>query len=308
MPLCAMPSVRTLRQPAPRVRGFTLVEMIVVIVVAAIIAATLAVFLKPTLQAYADTRVRSDLSDQADTALRRMLRDVRQAVPNSLRMPDSKCIEMVPASAGGRYRMGPDTANDSGAACSAGSNCAAYIDPSAETTVFDSLTTLSVTPSVGDWVVIDNQNVNDVYAGLNRSAITAFATSPQTTQGKHRITINALQVSNGYTGGRFVIVPNNQQAVFYVCTGVGFDSATGNGTGTLYRKKAYGFNASYPSACPAVGGSDAVIATRIKSCDFEYVANQGATQQSGYLRLELEVARNHETMHLAVGAHVLNVP
>jgi MSHA biogenesis protein MshO len=289
-------------------QGFTLVELIVVIVITAVIAATLALFLKPALQAYADTRVRSDMSDQADTALRRMLRDVRQAVPNSLRTPDGKCFEVVPAVAGGRYRMGPDTQNDSGVGCTPGTNCAAYVDPSVETTVFDSLNTLGVTVNVGDWVVIDNQNVNDVYTGSNRSAVVSVATSPQTTQGKHRITINSLQVSNGYTGGRFLIVRDSEQAVFYVCSGVGFDSATGRGTGTLYRKKRYGFNASYPSACPAVTASDAVIATHVKACEFEYTANQGATQQSGYLRLVLELTRNNETTHLAVGAHVLNVP
>jgi len=286
-----------------------MVELIIVIVIGAVMAATMAVFLPPAFRSYVDTRVRADLGDQTDTALRRMLRDVRQAVPNSLRIPASTCFEVVPARSGGRYRMNADVSHDSGVCtASGGATCAAYVDSAAATSTFDSLTTLSTLPGVGDFVVIDNQNPNDVYAGVNRSAITAVATPPSATQGKHRLTINALQVPLGYAGGRFMVVPNSQQAVFYYCIGADDTlNANGDGKGTLYRRKAYGFNAAYPAACPVDTTAD-VIATRVRKCSFVYDANQGATQQSGFLWLEISIARNNETAHLAVGAHVMNVP
>jgi MSHA biogenesis protein MshO len=288
--------------------GFTMVELIVVIVITAVLAVSLVVFIKPTMQSYADTRVRSNLASQTDTALRRMLRDVRVGVPNSLRIPNNQCFEVIPTSTGGRYRMGPDVTNDSGASCSPSATCAAYVDNTAATTMFDSLTTLSPLPSVGDWVVINNQNVNDVYAATNRSAITAVATPSLTTQGKHRISINALQVSNGYDGGRFVIVPNAEKAVFYVCSGAdGSVDSSGNGKGYLYRLKAYGFNASYPTACPDVSAG-VVVASKVKSCSFVYDPNHGATQQNGFMWLDLAITQNNETAHLAVGAHVRNAP
>ncbi len=286
-----------------------MVELIIVIVITAVLAVSLVVFIKPTMQSYADTRVRSNLASQADTALRRMLRDVRVAVPNSLRIPNNQCFEVVPTSSGGRYRMGPDTVNDTPSGCTTPSaTCSAYVDTSVATTQFDSLTTLSPVPAVGDWVVINNQNINDVYAANNRSAITAIATSPLTTQGKHRISINSMQVSNGYDGGRFVVVPNAQQAVFYVCSGAdGSVDSNGNGKGSLYRLKAYGFNASYPVACPSVA-SGTVVATKVKSCSFVYDSNHGATQQSGFMWLDLTITQSNETAHMAVGAHVMNVP
>lgn len=291
-----------------RQQGFTLVELIIVIVIIAVLAVSTVVFIRPAMQSYADTRVRADLTDRASTALTRMLADIRVGVPNSLRIPNDQCFEVIPTSTGGRYRMGPDIANDSAPSCTAGSNCAAYVDSGVATTVFDSLSSLSPTPAVGDWVVINNQSANDVYAANNRSAITAVAASPQASQGKHRISINALQVSNGYDGGRFVVVPNSQQAVFYVCSGAdgGVDSA-GNGKGTLYRLKGYGFNASYPAACPDTS-SATKMATHVRACSFVYDPNQGATQQSGFMWLDLTISRNNETVHMAVGAHVMNAP
>ena len=37
-------------------------------------------------------------------------------------------------------------------------------------------------------------------------------------------------------------------------------------------------------------------------------ANQGATQQSGFVSLQIELTRNNETASLVLGAHVSNVP
>jgi MSHA biogenesis protein MshO len=306
MSAAALSCSRTLKRHA--LRGFTMVEMIVVIVVTAIIAATLAVTIRPTIDAYSAVKGRADLTDQADAAMRRIVRDVRSAIPNSLRSSNTSCFELIPAKTGGRYRMAADAINDSPAGCDTPSNtCSAPLDPSQNTAIFDSLSTLSPAPAVGDWVVVNNQNSNDVYDGLNRSAITAISTpAPLASQGAHRITINSIQFSVGYDGGRFQVVDNNQKAVFFVCANTGLD-ASGNGTGTLYRLKNYGFNSSNGSTCPATTGGD-VLATKIKSCSFLYNPNQGATQQSGFLAMDIEISRNNETAHLSVGAHVNNVP
>ena len=70
-------------------RGFTLIELVMVIVISAVMAAALVVFFRPAIEGYLASRARADLTDQADTALRRMVRDVRLAVPNSIRAPNS---------------------------------------------------------------------------------------------------------------------------------------------------------------------------------------------------------------------------
>lgn len=294
---------------ATRRSGFTLIELIVVMVVTGIIAGTIVVFFKPAFDIYLAVGRRAGLTDLADTALRRMSRDIRLAVPNSIRSPNSQCFELVPTAAGGRYRMAPDTIWDS-------ANPAApskWFDGTAAVSALDVLTPLSSTPAPGDWLVIDNQNTNDVYTGTNRAAIASVATPPALDPNLdyyyHRITLQAAtQFPSGYDGGRFVVVPNAQNAVFYVCAGTGVD-AEGSGTGTLYRFANYGYNAATPAACPVpVVGTTPVLASKVKSCRFDYSPTQGATQQSGFVWMKLEIAEQNEPIVMVHGSHVDNVP
>ena len=288
-------------------RGFTLIELVVAIVIFGVMAAALTVFYRPAFEAYLATRSRADLAAQAGHALTRMQADVRAAVPNSIRTPGANCIETLPTASGGRYRRSADTVNDSAPGCSPGATCSAPLDPTQATTVFDVLTPLTPVPATGDFVVVDNHNPGDVYAGSNRAAIIAVGT-PTAAHGLHRITVTSTAFPAGYDGGRFVVVPATQRAVFYVCSGAdGSLDANGDGKGRLVRLSNYGFNAAYPAACPTTTGG-AVLATQVRSCRFIYEPNQGATQQNGFVSLQLDLARRGETASLVFGAHVVNTP
>jgi MSHA biogenesis protein MshO len=290
-----------------RQQGFTLVELVVVIVLGGVMAASLAVFFRPAFDAYRATRARAELVDQAGTALRALVRDVRVAVPNSIRQPGTSCFELLPTSMGGRLRAGPDTVNDSAPDCSPGPACSAPLDPTRSSTQVDVLSELPATPQVGDWLVIGTQTPNDAYAGSHRSAITAVST-PRGTDGRLRLSTAATAVLAGYSGARFTVVPQSQRAVFYVCEGAdGTLDASGNGKGTLARLSNYGFNAAYPGSCPSIAGAD-VLATRVRSCRFVYDPSYGATQQNGYVWMELELAVAGESVPLVLGAQVSNVP
>lgn len=272
-------------------RGFTLVELVMVITITGIIAATVTIFLKPAIDSYFDTRRRADLTDMADTALRRMGQDIRRAVPNSIRLQSSTCFSLVPTVSGGRYRMAPDTVNDGPSLpCAPSSTCSAPLSVAQATSVFDVLTPLPPGLVKGDWVVIGNQNTDDVYAGTNRAQIGGTPTMPRASDGLHRITVAAKQFPLGYDGGRFVMVANSEQVVYYRCSG-----------GTLYRSVT-----TFTAASCLAGGS--VVATDVENCTFVYDPNLGATQQSGFVWMRLELGRSGENVAMAHGVHVDNVP
>lgn len=300
-----MTMTMTIRSTIRRQRGFTLVELIVVIVLTGLLAGGMVLYFKPAVLNYLAVTRRASLSNIADGAVRLITSDIRSAVPNSIRVTGSGCVEFVPSADGGRYRFAPDTVNDA----VSGNTLSAYIDTSAPVTQFDVLTPFTTVPVKGDFVVIGNQNTADVYSGANRGAISTITAAPSANLGTYRITLNAAQqFPVGYEGGRFVTVSNSQQAVTYQCLNQGNDPVTGTGTGTLVRYSKYGFNAT--GVCPPSNSSmlTGTVATRVSKCSFSYDPNQGATQQSGYLQVLLELNQEGEIAPLTFGVHVDNAP
>jgi MSHA biogenesis protein MshO len=279
-------------------------------------------YFKPALLSYLAVGRRAGLSDQADTAVRMMASEIRSAVPNSLRVSSSTvggvispCFELIPTSDGGRFRTGPDTVRDAAVA-----GASAFIDMTKGVTEFDVLTQFSTLPVAGDYVVIGNQNADDAYKRTNMAMIAsvtapAAPTGTQKALGTWRVTLDQTttdttlrapkQFPYGYDGGRFVIVPKAKQAVTYFCSQPGTDSKT-TGTGTLYRFSGYGFNASL--SCPAPTATTPKLATEVGSCSFSYNPNAGATQESGFMQIQLQLIDEGEAVSLSYGVHVDNVP
>ncbi len=85
-------------------RGFTLVEAVIAIVIVGIVGAIVAVFIRAPVLGYTESAERAAASDEADLALRRIARDLRLALPNSVRvLPDGSAVEFLLTSTGGRY-------------------------------------------------------------------------------------------------------------------------------------------------------------------------------------------------------------
>jgi len=301
--------------------GFTLVEMIMVIVITGIIGGIVAVFLKAPIQQYMDVARRADMTDIADTALRRITRDVRLALPNSVRVTGTctggatSCfLEFLPTGSpscaagatclgGGRYRA---DAAPSGASAGCGSLAADVLDFTAFDTCFEVLGQMP-TVAVGNQIVVYNLGITgaDAYAGNtlathNRRAVSAVGT--------HSISItsaNALPFDS--PGHRFHIIST---PVSYVC----------DGAGTLWRYWGYAIqdvqtktdSIAELDALIAVQGARAKLATNVSSCRFTYDANVVA-QRSGLVTMNLGITEtgsgeSPETVTLYSAAHVSNQP
>ena len=85
-------------------RGFTLIEMIAVIVILSILAAMGGTFVVESTKSYQSSQTRTRLVNTGRQAIERMSRQLRIALPYSVRLTNSNmCVEFMPIASGGSY-------------------------------------------------------------------------------------------------------------------------------------------------------------------------------------------------------------
>jgi len=282
--------------------GFTLIEAIMVIVITGVLAGIVAVFITKPVEGYVDSVRRAELTDAADVALRRLTRDVRLALPNSLRT-SGNCIEFIMTRTGGRYRD-PADGSTGGKMLSFTSTVVTDFH------VLGKTSNLATDPDYiadNDYVAIYNLGTGyapaDAYlaAGNNRAQVSSVTCS-----GANTPPCYVTLVANPFAAqspplpspnSRFQVIPGGTQAVSYVCSG-----------GQLKRYANYGFNPA--QACPPAGTPATLIgsSTTTAVCpSIEYTSNATAGR-NGLLYVQLNVSSGGETVSLFQQIHVDNSP
>lgn len=267
--------------PVDRQRGFTLVEMIVSIVIAGVLVSLVSMFGRNQIDAYLDVSNRAQLADEADTALRRIGRDLQSGLPNSVRQ-NGNFLEFVPIRDAGRYRAEPDSTGTGD-----------ILDFSSNTDSSFAVLGPGVTVAAGDQLVIFNlgQPGSDVYAGTSSRAISTTAGSNKTSL---QYTLGPLgQFPLASPQHRFQIVGG---PVTYQC-----DLAAR----ALVRHSGYTISASQPTSF-GTGTTSAVLANDVTTCSFIYLP--GVLQRNGLVAVRLALTRNNETVELLYQIDVLNTP
>lgn len=277
-------------------RGFTLIEAVIVMVITGIISVMVAVFIRAPVQGYFDMARRAELTDSADNAARRIARDLRLALPNSVRVPiaATNVIEFLPTRDGGRYRS---EVGDLGAG-----------DPLDFGTPVDTSFNLLGQPinfQVGDQIVVYNTGYPnaDAYAGNaaasdNRRAYNGAAGLQNTV---------SLSSVNSYSqespSRRFQVIST---PVSYICEGGilwrywGYPIQTSQATTDTVAK----LNALVLPASATRGRAQ--LAQNVTACIFDFT--QGVNARNGLVSIRLSLTQSAETISLYHEVHVNNVP
>jgi MSHA biogenesis protein MshO len=91
---------------AKKSSGFTLLELIIVIIILGVMSVGIASFIALSTQTYLNVSERDDLLSSARFAIERLNREIRNAVPNSIRVKSDdtrQCIEFTPIKASTIY-------------------------------------------------------------------------------------------------------------------------------------------------------------------------------------------------------------
>ena len=86
-----------------RIRGFTLIELILTIVVVGIVALAASNTLQLGFQSYNDSIDRQDNQMQAKFVIEKLSRELRHAVPNSVAVTSINCVSFIPLKTGAFY-------------------------------------------------------------------------------------------------------------------------------------------------------------------------------------------------------------
>lgn len=261
-------------------RGFTLVELIMVIVIMGVIGGIVSVFMKAPIDAYFDSVRRAALTDVADTTVRRMARDLRKALPNSVRTPNDQCVEFIPTKTGGRYRAQDSVLGDG-----------TSLDFEVADTTFNMIGRNSDLPLVqrivqDDVVAIYNLGIDgaQAYQQDNTSRVAQTPVEGAETQ----ITIDSKQFPLASGSQRFHVIPKDEKVVAYVCQG-----------GNLYRTA----SSTFSSACPTTG---ALLARQVVACNFAYTGADAL--RNALVQLNITLTDQGESVSLYQEVHVSNTP
>jgi len=277
--------------------GFSLVELVVVIVITGVIASVVGLFITGPIQGFLDQARRAELVDSAQLAMTRMGRDLRAALPNSVRISGGgSALEVLVTLDGDRYRVEtPGAAAD-------------RLDFTANDGAFNTFAPLSppaVLPAIGTPYRVNgaiaiypllqagaNPYVDDVMTPTGAIDITPVTNNGQT---EYQVSLTSAP---GAPGAHRFPFDSPTRRVFLVEGPVTYLCSPPQ----LLRYSGYGVNA-------APGGTPTVIVANVQSCAFQY--DPGTAERNAVVSLALALANPNvpdERIRLIRQIHVDNSP
>ena len=262
--------------------GFTLVELITVIVLTGILSLVVWRNLSLPIRGFVDLTARNEATGAVRLAMNRMTREIRLALPNSVRVSaDGSALEMLRLSGGGRYRVEADPGNAASDPINLGASADSFSvlgDWNIPTSVRTSAGVSACLAGTADCLAIYNTGNpgtcaaqtagtrTNAWCGDNLAGIASANSATRI------VTFNRADGTTTFPTGS----PVNR--FFVVDTTVAFVCASGE----LRRYAGYPIAATQ-SVPPS--GTPAVLATNVASCNFSYLP--GSLARAGLVALSL---------------------
>ena len=271
-------------------KGFTLIEMVMVIVITGVIASILTVFISGPITCYVDLTRRAELVDAAEMALRRVARDIRRSLPNSIRT-GAGMIEMVNTVDAAVYRFYPPPGNPTGRIV--------FGTADDQFNVYGHFTRID--GSIND-LVINNTNNVDIYARNNVITPAGTTITVAAAGNEDHVTLSPAatltpftsappQLADTMAGRRAYLIDG---PITYKCE-----------AGVLNRYRGHGLSTT---AGDTSGATVAVLTAHVDcgNTSFQYIPGTSSRGALAILRITLSDAGENITLLHQI--HVDNVP
>ncbi len=258
-------------------KGFTLIELITVLVILGLVASIGTGFIVSVVNSYDTTQQRSKLINRGRLVVEQMTRQIRIALPNSVRVsPSGNCVEFLPIVAGTTY-LGelPDSGN--GAAS------------------VNSVTTAPFSLGLG--------SVNHVSVGALASTEIYASGSPNGRVGAGALGVGPPYTAVNFSGSHIFDRNSVNQRIFMTDDPLRFCLI---GT-TLYRYSNYGLLTSALSDLDP-GGDVSVMGEDVGTSAQAFVLSQGSEDFNTSIDVSLDFSNGSNEITLSQQILVRNVP
>jgi len=257
-------------------QGFTLVEMIFVIVILGIVTSIGASFVVSAVDSYRTAEIRNKLIHRGRLSIEQITREARRAAPNSIRISASgNCFESLPVVGNSNYQGSLPDQNNSVSAVSA-------------------ISTGSFTLDLGSaqQVIVGAISASEIYTSsttASRVAVASLGSSPYTS-----VPLGSSHRFNRNSPNRRIFITDNP--IRYCLNG-----------GHLYRYSAYGFlTTSLTDADP--GGVSDLVSHNVTTNSIAFQLSTGAEDRNVSVLMDLVFSNEGISVDLNHQVLVRNVP